>query len=294
VLFDPLDPLERRVPSSDRWRRGEYTRDHLAQALLEGRVAGPVTSHDRRNVLMKIDRLVTGEEEAQFGITGLAGPTWEEVLATMAEEAGFDPDPGVDHGPTAIDPYRVLAACEAAGERLARAAEQGERVLLATGHPAGLPLLYMAVGDLLERHGAKLLTPLDGFQWNEETPAWPSRHHRQIRYFRGVAVLTDRASTIHTHSPAAMRRMLEEVTPDLVFADHGFAGAAIERGIETISIADVNDLAPVVAKAQGRTELVIVMDDNVRPESYWPCLQAIASMFPADDGGVSFPPPGRR
>ena len=52
-----------------------------------------------------------------------------------------------------------------------------------------------------------------------------------------------------------------------------------ERGIETISIADVNDLAPVVAKAQGRTELVIVMDDNVQPESYWPCFQAIASRF---------------
>jgi hypothetical protein len=77
-----------------------------------------------------------------------------------------------------------------------------------------------------------------------------------------------------------MERMLSEVTPDLVFADHGFAGAAIERGIETISIADVNDLAPVVAKAQGRTELVIVMDDNVQPESYWPCFQAIAAKFP--------------
>jgi len=280
MLFDPLDPLERRVPSSDRWQRGGSTRDELAQALLDGRVAGPVTSHDRQNVLMKIDRLVTGEEEAQFGITNLAGPTWEQVLAIMAEEAGFDPDPDVHQGPTAIDPYRVLAACEAAGARLASAADRGERVILATGHPAGLPLLYMAVGELLERHGAKLLTPLDGFQWNEESASWPARRHRQIRYFRGVAVLTDRAGTIHTHAPAAMRRMLDEVTPDLVFADHGFAGAAIERGVETIAIADVNDLAPVVAKAQGRTDLVIVMDDNVQPEAYWPCFQAIASAFP--------------
>jgi hypothetical protein len=32
-----------------------------------------------------------------------------------------------------------------------------------------------------------------------------------------------------------------------------------------------------VAKALGRTEAVIVMDDNVRPESYWPCFQAIAA-----------------
>jgi hypothetical protein len=77
-----------------------------------------------------------------------------------------------------------------------------------------------------------------------------------------------------------MQRMLEEERPDLVYADHGFAGAAIEAGIETISIADINDPALVVAKAQGRTDIVVVMDDNVRPDDYWPCFQAIAAQFP--------------
>jgi hypothetical protein len=42
----------------------------------------------------------------------------------------------------------------------------------------------------------------------------------------------------------------------------------------------VNDPALVVARAQGRTETVIVMDDNVSPEDYWPCFQAIASRLP--------------
>jgi hypothetical protein len=73
--------------------------------------------------------------------------------------------------------------------------------------------------------------------------------------------------------------MLGEVRPDLVIGDHGFAGAAIEEGISTIGIADVNDPALIVAKAQARTELVIVMDDNVSPEAYWPCFQAIAAGF---------------
>jgi hypothetical protein len=41
----------------------------------------------------------------------------------------------------------------------------------------------------------------------------------------------------------------------------------------------VNDPAPIVAKWQGRTDLVIVMDDNVQPEDYWPCFQAIAAEF---------------
>jgi hypothetical protein len=74
-----------------------------------------------------------------------------------------------------------------------------------------------------------------------------------------------------------MKLMLEEARPDLVFADHGFAGSAIEAGIETLSIADVNDPALLVAKALGRTETVIVMDDNVQPEAYWPCFQAMAA-----------------
>ena len=34
-----------------------------------------------------------------------------------------------------------------------------------------------------------------------------------------------------------------------------------------------------VARAQGRTHHIICMDDNVRPEAYWPCFQAMASSF---------------
>jgi hypothetical protein len=259
--------------SRPRWLRARYTHDELAEGLLEARIAGPVTSHDRRNVLWKIERLVDGDPDSQFGLSHLGPISGGQVLALMAEEAGFDPDPRLEEGPSAIDPWRVLAALEAAGRRLAEAGRRGERVILATGHPAGLLLLYMAVADLLEQAGAKLLRPLQGFDWRERG------RHRQVRYFHGVAVLTDRGSPIHTHNAGAMERMLEEARPDLVFADHGFAGAAIEAGIDAISIADVNDPAPVVAKWQGRTDLVIVMDDNVQPEDYWPCFQAIASQF---------------
>jgi hypothetical protein len=146
-------------------------------------------------------------------------------------------------------------------------------VILATGHPSGLPLLYMAAGELIEERGAVLLRPAEGLHWKE------MGRRREIRYFHGVAMLSDRASTLHTHAPAAMQAMLDEARPDLVFADHGFAGAAIEAGIDTLSIADVNDPALVVAKWQGKSDTVIVMDDNVRPDTYWPCFQASAEAF---------------
>ena len=262
------------VDRSNRWRRASYSNEELSAALLEGKIAGKVTSHDRHNVRWKIKRLVAGHPDLQFGLSGLGGYSADQVLELVAAEAGFDPDPFLRDEPVPIDPGQVLAACEAAGRRLMEAADRGERVLLATGHPAGLLLLYLSVGELLVDGGAKLLRPAEALSWRELD------HHREIRYFHGVAALTDRASALHTHRADPMERMLEEADPDLVFADHGFAGAAIEAGIETLSIADINDPALVVAKAQGRTETVIVMDDNVRPDDYWPCFQAIASRFP--------------
>jgi hypothetical protein len=265
--------MESKAHERDRWRPAGYTRQELADALVAARIAGPITSHDRGNVRWKIKQLVAGDPHALFGLTGLTGIGADEVLRLVAAETGFDPSPALREGPSSIDPDRLLLALELAGRRLARAATGGQRVVLATGHPAGLPLLYMAVGELLEGAGAKLLRPADGVSWTEEGRT------RQIRYFHGLAVLTDRGSTLHTHSAGPMELMLEHDRPDLVFADHGFAGAAIEAGVETISIVDVNDPAPVVAKSQGRTDLVVVMDDNVRPEDYWPCFQAIAGGF---------------
>jgi hypothetical protein len=257
---------------ADPWQPGAFPREVLRSALLDGGVAG-VNSHDRPNVMWKLKRLVDGDPRSQFGLTGVSGVPFEEVLGLMADAGGFSPDPGLRHGLVSVDPDKVMEALEEAGDRLGQAARRGERVLLATGHPTGLPLLYQATGRLLEEHGAKLLRPLEGFTWKE------GPRNRQIRHFAGVAVLTDRASALHTHSSDAMERMLEVASPDLVFADHGFAGAAIEAGIDTISIADINDPALVVARSQGRAGPVVVMDDNVQPEAYWPCFQVFASRF---------------
>jgi hypothetical protein len=258
------------------WRPepGRFSDVELAGALLGCGAAGPDCSHDRANVLWKVERLVSGDPDGQFGLSGLTRFTVPEVLEMIGEEAGFDTAIfGDGEGPVPIDPSKALEACRAVGRRLADAAGRGERVILATGHPSGLPLLYMAVAELVEAQGATLLRPAEGIDWLEQG------RRREIRYFHGVAMLSDRASTLHTHAPAAMQAMLQEARPDLVFADHGFAGAAIEAGIDTLSIADVNDPALVVAKWQGRTDTVIVMDDNVTPETYWPCFQAIAEAF---------------
>ena len=98
----------------------------------------------------------------------------------------------IDHearyGPVEIAPEPILAACEAMGDRLARAAARGERVVLATGHPVGLALLYHALDRLLVERGAQVLRPANGERWRDphlgarlDDRHWGGRRHAHRR-----------------------------------------------------------------------------------------------------------------
>src|SRR3990172_7390186 len=247
----------------DKWSPQAFERSELVRGLLRAGIAGDEVTHPLDNVLRNIRLLHEGDPDKQFGLTGVDAMDPAAVLELVGRAAGFVPDHEARSGPVPVDPELVLDACEAAGDRFAMAVERGERVILATGHPVGLAHLYIELGRALHARGVEILRPADGVIWRDG-----DRHHQwQLRDLQGGAVLTDRASARHTHSGGAMARGLEAERPDLVFADHGFAGAAIERGVETISIADVNDPALLVARAQGRTETVIVMDDHADRKS---------------------------
>jgi hypothetical protein len=239
-----------------------------------------VVSHPLDNVLRHIERMCGGDPGFQFGLSGLTSFSPEQVLALVSGAAGFTPAAGATDGEFRVEAERILDACAAAGDRLAHACRRGERMIVATGHPPapgrrnGLLTLYSALAAELELRGVTILTPLDGESWTADGD------RRTIAYLGGVAVFADGDSPVHTHSGTPMARILLEDAPDLVLADHGFAGSAIEHGREAISVADVNDPALLVAKEQGRTEIVIVMDDNVRADAYWPCFQEIVAHLP--------------
>jgi hypothetical protein len=276
--MDVIEAHARRLPPVDeRWTPRPHTREELVDGLMAGKVAG-VAIHPLDNVRGNIELLIEQDPDKLFGLSGMPGGLGlDDILALVEAAAGAPIDPAARTGPVHIAPEPIIAACEAMGDRLAQAAGSGERVVVATGHPIGLELLYEEIARLLAARGATILEPADGATWQapDKPFAW------RIRYHRGVALLTNHEAPKHTHAPDAMRRILAEARPDLVVADHGFAGAAIEAGVETLSVADVNDPALIVAKAQGRTQVVLVMDDNVRPADYWPCFQVVASRFPA-------------
>jgi hypothetical protein len=275
--MDVIEAHSRRLPPlDDRWIPRPYPREELTAALVHGRVAG-VATHPLDNVRGNIRMLLEGDPDKQFGLRGLTEAlSFREILDLVASEAGSPIDPAQEVGEVHIAPEPILDASRSLGARLALAAARGERVLIATGHPGGLDLLYRELEGLLLAHGASVSRPADGERWRDADLG----HDWIIGYLSGVGMLTDGHAPRHTHRPDAMRRMLARDVPDLVLADHGFAGAAIEAGVETISVADVNDPALIVAKAQGRTDIVVVMDDHVAPDAYWPCFQAAAEAFP--------------
>ena len=276
-----IEAHARRLPVvDDRFTPRPYPREELVRALVQGRVAGAAT-HPLDNVRGNARLLLEGDPDKQFGLSGLQdGLVLQDVLDLVSAGAGVPIDPAGEFGEVLIAAEPILDACEALGRRLALAAEGGERVLIATGHPGGLDLLYRELERLLFAHGGHVIKPANGVRWRDPR----LDHDWSIGYLSGVGMQTDGRVPRHTHWPDAMRRMLSEELPDLVLADHGFAGAAIEAGVDTVSVADVNDPALLVAKAQGRTDVVVVMDDHVAPDAYWPCFQAAAAAFPQVNG----------
>jgi len=277
-MSDVIAAHAARLPEPDaRWEPAPVDRDELARALVAGGVAGTAT-HPLDNVRGNALLLNEGDPDKLFGLSGLPGAfDLDAILDLIAAEAGAPIDHEARYGPVDIRPEPILSTWGSLGDRLARAARAGERLLVATGHPVGLSLLYRAVAGLAAGHGAEVVATPAGIRWRDRRLP----HDWFVEGWDGVAMITDGHEPRHTHGPAAMERILDRVRPDLVLADHGFAGAAIEAGVETLSIADVNDPALILAKAQDRTEVVVVMDDHVAPDAYWPCLQIVASRFPA-------------
>ncbi|HEX6131725.1 MAG TPA: phosphatase [Actinomycetota bacterium] len=272
--MDVIGSHVRRLPPVDgRWVPRPHRREELERGLLAGTVAG-WASHPLDNVRGNALALLDGDPDKQFGLRGLRdGFDLETILGLVETAAGAPIDREARTGPVDIRPEPIVDACLEAGRRLERACARGETIVLATGHPVGLAHLYHELDRYLGEAGATVLRLADHVRWRDEA----LDHDWVVEHWDDVAMLTDTREPRHTHRPEAMERLLAHGTPHLVLADHGFAGAAIEAGVETISIADVNDPALLVARAQGRTEHVLVFDDHVPPDAYWPVFQALVA-----------------
>jgi hypothetical protein len=59
--------------------------------------------------------------------------------------------------------------------------------------------------------------------------------------------------------------------PDLVVADHGWAGRAAQDGVDAVGYADCNDPALFLAESEGTLQVAVPLDDHVTsPRHYDP------------------------
>lgn len=258
------------------WPAGDGDDLRLIERLVGNRLCGEVAT-PVGSCVGNCRRMVEGHAHYTFGLSDWRGATFEDAIGAVEAAGGGRLRGHPDDAPGFIDPAATLAGVRKHRDVLAElVASGGGRVLVATGHPVLLPH-YGAVARALAGAGCRLLQPLAG---GREVARTPERTPCSIAYVDAVAALFHDGSVRHTHLPDYMEAMLEDVAdapPDLVVADHGFAGAAIEAGVATLSIADVNDPALPLARSRGRTDGVLLIDDGLPPELFAPVTEAILS-----------------
>lgn len=240
--------------------------DHLVRTRIAGDVATP-----RDNNLSHYRKLANGDRHFWLGLE--LGDRWtdeQDVLAVMAERCGVSDDPEHRHGQDTIDPELTVDALERMAARLRKAAAGQERVLFATGHPGGLLDVHRQTADALRLAGCEIVRIPGGLMADEG----------MVFQFAGVAMLERGATLWHTHSPEPMRAILDALEregrpqPDLVLADHGWAGCAGGRGLDSIGYADCNDPALFIGEAEGTLQVTVPLDDHVTdPRFYDPMTE---------------------
>ena len=266
------------------------SRTELRAQLVEAGIAGDVAT-SREDNLLKYGLFAARLPKAMFGLQPLGSWGLADVLALMATRVGVSPEQSYLRGPDRIDPDLTIEGLDRLAAHVAEAARPGARVVVATGHPAGLLPVHLSLAAGLRAAGAEVLTPAAGFEYQTNTRS--GRVTRQIRYIHDVATVSTRGELNHTHSARPMEAMLAALAddrrdpPDLVVADHGWAGAAGQAGVRTVGFADSNDPALFVGEAEGTVAVSVPLDDNVAPHLYAPLTAYLLHAAGLDGPAVS-------
>ncbi len=154
-----------------------------------------------------------------------------------------------------FEPTQSAAELLTAVRQIAKSAQAREKIIFATGHPGSLLGFMQILSAWAKELGGEIWQLSAGFQ--------AVRHRKLfIDAVGDVIVTSDSASAWHTHRPIFMDVILASVQPDLVVADHGFTGAALNANIPSIGIYDTNDPALPVAQYLGLPLTAVPLNDN--------------------------------
>jgi hypothetical protein len=242
--------------------------DHvLERRLTKLRLSGPELSHSRKNNVEAVKRMVNGDTYANFGIRMVIehfasdGADADAALKIVAGITKCSQDINYTEGRGYISPSSTIKGLKAAAAAIRRVASQGGSVVFATGHPGAMIDFYTELAYLVRRLGGHVLDLAKGqlvFQGDDRD------HIKVVDSVNSIAFLSDTCGALHTHESRPMELMLDSAArlPDLVVADHGFAGEAINRSIPTVAVMDTNDPGLGIAKHLGANLVLVPMNDN--------------------------------
>jgi len=239
----------------------------LERRLTKLRLAGPELSHTRKNNVEAVRRMVRGDSYATFGIRSVVEYVQSEdidaddALKIVAGITKCSQDINYTEGRGYISPSSTIKGLKATAAAIRRVASEGGSILFATGHPGAMIDYYAELADLTRRLGGRVMDLAKG---QIVTQGQDMDQVQVIDSVNSVAFLSDTCGALHSHDSRPMEMMLNEAgrLPDMVVADHGFAGEAINRGIPTVAIMDTNDPGLAIAKKLGANLVLVPMNDN--------------------------------
>jgi hypothetical protein len=256
-------------PASERAARAE-TGPSLREQLKQQHVAGRSLRYGRDEVLGTMRRVEHGAPSALCGLPAFPALTRAQVAAAVELVYGWEGD-----GPRArIAPNHTVDGFTAGAMRVLEVARSGGRLAFATARPAALLQLYRRLAARAGAEGAEVLA-------GEETTGFGPAG-RRVRWIDHVAVLTDGAALLADDVVEAAEEWLFTLArPDLVVADHAYAGVAAASGLEVVAFADLDAVALAVAAWQGRAVRIVPLDDRRPPVAYGGLLDLLESLTSA-------------
>jgi hypothetical protein len=178
-----------------------------------------------------------------------------------------------------IDPELTMIALDEACARIAESAMHGARIIFACSRPSATLPLFIELAKLSKDAGANILESFD----NTSSFISDGRKGRRFTWSGSVAVVTDSESLLSCNDAKAADDLLFHLPrPDLVVADHIFAGAALTSGLPTIAFTGIESLAVSVASVPEAQCLAIPISIN-QPSTHYDIIANFAKSYFKND-----------
>ncbi len=246
----------------------------FVQQLVKMGLAGKKTSISTQVLRDSVGQLARRNPESTMGITGkylLHALDAGSVEECASEVFGLDTSrPNIE-----IDPELSMIAIDEACERISQAAKKGARIIFASSRPASTLPMFIEISRLCSEAGAKILESFD----NTSSFIADGRKGRKITWIGSVAVMSDGESLLSTNDAKAADDLLFHLPrPDLVVADHIFAGAALTAGFPTVAFTGLDSLAVAVASVPEGNCLAVPMSLN-QPSTHYGIIANYAKSY---------------